>query len=112
MKIESDLPVNCVAIKVRVQRTILHNESCISSFHTSWRALGSSASTDGPTPTEKLAIFRLDQLNDTNFFNLADFLWAISLDVCGIFGIMAGDDSCDCYPVSVKTICGGHLVYT
>jgi len=75
--------------------------------HTSRRAGGSSASTDGPTLTEELAIFRLDQLNDNNFFNLADFLWAISLDACGVFEVMVGDEYCGCYPVSFQdNLCG------
>ena len=85
----------------------------MSSFHTSLRTSGIFASTDGHILAEELAILRLDQLNDSKFFNLDDFPEAISLDACGIVGVMIGDAPCDYYLVSFKTISvEGQLVYT
>ena len=85
----------------------------MSSFHTSLRTSGIFASTDGHILAEELAILRLDKLNGSKFFNLVDFPETISLDACGIVEVMVGDDSCDYYLVSFKTITvEGQLVYT
>ena len=109
MKIESGPPVDRAATR----QVFSGHECSVSSFHTSLRTSGIFASTDGHILAEELAILRLDQLNDSKFFNLDDFPEAISLDACGIVELMVGDDSCDYYPVSFETISvEGQLVYT
>jgi len=64
------------------------------------RAWGGCVCTEALTPTEEVAIFRLDQLNGSKFFNFASLPRSLDArSVETISGIRAGDGSCGCFLV-------------